>query len=139
MDTIDRFDGEFSFLSNFYPSPVVLDGVAFPTVENAFQAAKTIDKQMRLAFILITPGQSKRLGRAVELRADWQDVKLSVMHDLLKLKFTSPDLRDKLLATGTATLIEGNDWDDMFWGVCRGVGENHLGKLLMRVREEIGH
>lgn len=137
MDTIEKFDGDYRFLSNFHPVPIILDDVVYPTVENAFQAAKTLDKDMRLAFLFVSPGTSKRLGRNVELRADWQDVKLSIMHDLLKQKFTLPDLRVSLLATGDATLIEGNDWDDIFWGVCRGVGENHLGKLLMQVRTEI--
>lgn len=137
MDTIEKFDGDYRFLSNFHPVPIILDDVVYPTVENAFQAAKTLDKDMRLAFLFVSPGTSKRLGRNVELRTDWQDVKLSIMHDLLKQKFTLPDLRVSLLATGDATLIEGNDWDDIFWGVCRGVGENHLGKLLMQVRAEI--
>ena len=59
------------------------------------------------------------------------------MRDLLRQKFAREPLRSQLLATGEAKLIEGNHWGDTFWGVCRGQGENHLGMLLMKAREEI--
>src|SRR5258708_22764083 len=131
---IDSFEGAYRFLSNFYPSPIVYEGIEYTTIENAFQAAKSLDKDIRLTFVNLTPGQAKRHGRTIELRADWQEVKLSVMHDLFKLKFNSPELRTKLLETGDAVLVEGNGWDDTFWGVCNVFGENNLGKLLMQVR-----
>ena len=59
------------------------------------------------------------------------------MRDCLRLKFEIPELREALLNTDNAKLIEGNWWGDKFWGICNGVGENNLGKLLMEVRDEI--
>lgn len=59
------------------------------------------------------------------------------MLDLQRQKYTVPYLREKLLATGDAELVEGNTWGDRFWGVCNGVGQNWLGRLLMQVRDEI--
>lgn len=134
---IDSFSGKYRFLSNFYPAKVSLDGWDFPTVEHAFQAAKTLDSNKRRQIQqAASPGDAKRLGRTVNLRADWEDVKIDVMRQLLRRKFADPFLLSQLLATGTEELIEGNWWRDTFWGVCNGVGENHLGKLLMEIRDE---
>lgn len=133
---IRSFSGAHRFLSNFYPSPwVELDGLCYPTVEHAYQAAKTLDAERRYRIQqLATPGAAKRAGRVVPLRAGWEDRKVAVMRSLLERKFVEKNLRAALLATGDAVLIEGNDWGDTFWGVCRGVGENWLGRLLMDVR-----
>lgn len=137
--SITCFDGEFAFLSNFSPSPVFLDGVAFPTVEHAFQAAKTLDPAERdLVLAAVTPGRAKRVGRRVTLRPDWEEVRLLVMGDLLQQKFAfGTALARSLLATGDTLLIEGNAWHDTFWGVCDGVGKNHLGRLLMAIRANL--
>ena len=83
------------------------------------------------------PGKAKRLGRKVTLRPDWEQIKTYTMLLLLRIKFSDENLATKLLETGEQKLIEGNSWGDCFWGVCDGVGENHLGKLLMQVREEL--
>ena len=140
MTTIDQFTGDYDFLSNFHPSPIEVDGVVYPTVEHAFQAAKTFDRTEKQSVAeAATPGLAKRLGRKVRLRPDWERVKVGIMEDLVRLKFTThADLREKLLATGVAGLIEGNTWNDRFWGVCRGQGRNELGKILMRVRAKLG-
>ncbi len=136
MSTIDSFHGAYRFLSNFWPAPVVLDGVTYPTVEHAYVAAKTLDTDIRQQIAAIEkPGDVKRFGRKLTLRPDWEEVKLDVMTDLVGQKFTDPDLRAKLDATGDTDLVEGNTWGDTFWGVCRGKGENHLGKILMAVRD----
>ena len=135
---IDIFDGEFAFLSNFSPDICVFEGIVFPTVEHAFQAAKTLDKNQRLMIAAApTPGKAKRMGRNVSLRADWEQIKTDVMYKCLRSKFSTPELREQLLDTGDAELIEGNWWNDTTWGVCNGVGENRLGKLLMQIRAEI--
>ena len=136
---IDRFEGEYAFLSNFYPC-VVKDPVSewkFPTVEHYFQAMKTISYEERNEIQSAeTPGKAKRLGRKCTLREDWEEKKDTIMWiGLLSKFYDNPDLRKKLIATGDAELIEGNNWHDTYWGVCNGVGENHLGKLLMRLRE----
>ena len=132
---INHFDGEYGWLSNFYPHPVRYEGMQYPTVENAFQAAKTAKRDF---FKTCTPGQAKRRGRTVPLRADWEDIKLEVMHGLLVQKFwVKTPLAKKLLETGTQELVEGNTWGDTFWGICEGKGKNNLGKLLMKVRSSL--
>lgn len=135
---ISQFRGQFRFLSNFYPSAVVLDDVEYATVEHAYQAAKTLDAADRRRIQNARgPANAKRIGNKVALRDGWDDMKIGVMLDLLRQKFADPDLRTRLLRTGHATLVEGNTWGDVFWGVCDGRGSNNLGALLMRVRREI--
>lgn len=135
MRVIDRFDGEYRFLSNFWKSPVEYDGMLFESVEHAYQAAKTLDwDQREWVRSAPTPGKAKQYGRNVLLRPDWEEIKIGVMRGLLEQKFADAKLQAKLIATGNAELVEGNFWHDTFWGVCNGVGDNHLGKLLMEVR-----
>lgn len=135
---IAAFDGRHGFLSNFFPSPIDWDGLLYPTVENAFQAAKTLDQERRRAFTDIAPSEAKQLGGLVPLRPDWDQVKLAVMLDLVRRKFEIPALARRLAATGDERLVNGNVWGDRFWGVCKGDGKNELGKILMVVRKEIG-
>lgn len=137
MDVIDSFSGIYEFLSNFYPSPIDVDGIEFPTVENAFQARKVELYHQRLEFADLTPGQAKRLGRKVKLRDGWNDMRIDVMEELLRIKFSNPFLRQLLIDTGNRILIEGNNWNDTFWGMCNGQGQNHLGILLMKIRKEL--
>lgn len=138
MDTIKGFFGDYRWLSNFWPAPVKLDGHVYPTVEHAYQAAKVANIFARDAFKLAkTPAEAKKLGRYVDLRDGWEFLKLSYMELLIWRKFQIPDLQAKLLATGDAYLEETNTWGDVFWGVCNGFGENHLGKIIMGVRSEL--
>ena len=136
---IDRFDGAFRFLSNFWPSWVYLDGEPYPTVEHAFQAAKTLDLDERHHVRLApTPGKAKGFGRRLVLRPDWEEVKVQVMLDLLRQKFAQPSLAERLLATGELDIVEGNTWGDTFWGVdTRKGGDNNLGRLLVQIRNEL--
>ncbi len=133
---IGPFQGEWRWLSNFWPASVVLEGVEFPSVEHAYVAAKSLDPEFRSRVLAEPkPGRVKRLGRGVVLRPDWDEVKLSIMADLVEQKFSRhEDLRLKLLASGEEEIVEVNSWGDRFWGVCDGVGENHLGRILMEVR-----
>lgn len=141
---IDSFSGDFRFLSNFYPSTIILFPhafksmqIVFPCVENAYQALKTDDLEVRKQMALMTPTKAKRFGRQLTLSPHWDSMKVGLMHDLLLQKFQIPDLREALFATKGFELIEGNYWGDTFWGVCNGVGQNHLGKILMRIRDAI--
>ena len=139
---INKFEGEYFFLSNFYPSPIVIkdreDEFIAKTVEHYFQYMKTPSMEEGAGILSAnTPGEAKRLGRKCHLRKDWEQVKDEVMLTALRKKFTIPELKKKLIATGDKELVEGNLWHDCFWGVCEGVGQNKLGKLLMQVREEI--
>lgn len=137
---ITSFTSERRFLSNFFSCRCWLkcDGVFYPTAEHAYQAAKTNDtgERRRIAY-LHTPGAAKREGRKLALRKDWEQVKIKVMHDIVTVKFqTNPELKQMLLDTGKAELIEDNTWGDTFWGTCAGKGRNELGKILMQVRGE---
>lgn len=141
INKIDRFVGKYAFLSNFYPSPISYGGISYPTVEHAYQAQKTQDQKLRTQISMLdTPGNAKRMGRVLPLRPDWSDeFKLGIMYWLVKEKFEDSDLEKLLLETGDAELVEGNNWNDTYWGVRSydGEGENHLGKILMRVRQEL--
>ena len=154
MEKITLFKDDNGFLSNFYPCHIVLDGTQYPSVEHAFQAAKAkiddkityINSEGKTATMTArdcirsvrTPGMAKRLGREIKLRPGWDDMKLEVMESLVRQKFTNDwYLAEQLLKTGNAKLIEGNWWGDTYWGVYMGNGENNLGKILMRVREEL--
>lgn len=140
---ISGFSGRNRFLSNFYPSRVQWDGEVYPTVEHAYQAAKTPDLAWRqMVRSAPTAGVAKRYGRQLPLREGWEQIKLIVMRDLLRQKFRAEPLAEMLIGTGDQVLVEGNVWHDNFWGSCRCLrcgdrGSNHLGKLLMQVRAEL--
>lgn len=147
-EEISKFDGQYGFLSNFYPATITYDievagitePVTGPTLEHVYQAAKARTRGGALG-ILAAPSAAaaKAKGRKVALRNDWSEQRrLKVMLDLLRLKFAIPGLRMQLLGTKDAWLIEGNTWNDTFWGQFHGKGENMLGLLLMQVRHEIG-
>lgn len=135
---IDSFKGKYFFLSNFYEAPIIYDGITYLNNEAAFQAQKTINKEKRIDFSMLNPSQAKRMGRRVPLRPDWEEVKFNIMYEVCKAKFTQNNsCRENLLKTGNAELIEGNDWGDKIWGQVNGIGENNLGKILMKIREEL--
>ncbi len=137
--TITHFRGEYDFLSNFHPSPVFLDGVMYLTAEHAYQAAKTtLPSERAVIAAAATPREAKRLGRSVTVRNGWGDVKITVMESIVAYKFSAhSENKRRLLATGTEELVETNWWGDTFWGVCKGKGKNHLGQILMKVRDRL--
>ncbi len=139
IPTIDSFHGRWRFLSNFHPAPIVFEGIQYATTEHAYQAAKALDHKQKLYVASMpTPGKAKRAGRNVDIREDWEDIKIDVMRACLRLKFMQGTQLANLLAqTAPAQLVEGNSWGDTFWGQCEGKGENHLGKLLMERRQEL--
>ncbi|MBR0278952.1 MAG: NADAR family protein [Synergistaceae bacterium] len=139
MEVIARFREEYEFLSNFYEVPVTFEGLTYGSSEAAFQAQKSSDPSEREKFTALRPNDSKKAGREIQLRPDWEEVKVSVMEGILRAKFTqNPDLMEKLSATNQALLVEGNNWKDTFWGfdVNLGYGGNMLGQLLMKIRAE---
>lgn len=139
MKDIKGFFGKYRVFSNFAPSKVELDGIEYPNVESAYQAAKTHDASMRRKIREVeTPGEAKKLGKKLKIREDWEQVKFSIMEDLVRQKFTKhSDLKRALLNTEDAYMEETNHWQDFVWGVCNGKGQNHLGKILMKIREEL--
>ena len=135
---IRQFRGDFFFLSNFYNCPVTYKQLTYTNNEAAFQAQKCVNDAERIQFMKLSPSEDKRLGRRVSLRKDWEDVKVSIMEEVVRAKFTqNAELADKLLATGDAHLEEGNTWGDRVWGTVNGVGANQLGIILMKIRDEI--
>lgn len=141
LPVIDSFSGPWQFMSNFWMAPVrvCFPGYGcwtFPSSEHAFQAAKCPSRSAE--FLTGTPGEAKRLGRKVDMRRDWEEVKDDVMYDVVREKFRqNPDLADLLVSSAPAYLIEGNTWGDRYWGQVNGNGKNMLGITLMRVRDEI--
>lgn len=135
---ITKFDGEYRFLSNFYLARAAFEGVWYVSAEHAYQAAKSLDPVVRLEFRdpNLSAGQAKRRGKTISLRLDWEDVKISIMEEIVYSKFSSNVfLKSQLIKTAPFTLEEGNTWGDVFWGICHGVGQNHLGEILMGVRQ----
>ena len=137
-EDIDYFREEYEFLSNFYPTKVVFDGIAYFNSEAAYQAQKCFNPEERMCFVRLSSDEAKRLGQKVKRRTDWDEVKCSIMEKIVYEKFTqNPTLAQDLLNTGNKTLKEGNYWKDLYWGVDlkTGEGENHLGKILMQLRD----
>ena len=135
---INEFIGENYFLSNFYEAPVIWEGIKYGNNEAAFQSAKIVDKKLRKEFASLDPSSAKRKGRHVPLRSDWEKVKYDIMYDICFAKFSQNDeLKRRLLSTGEQHLEEGNTWGDRIWGTVDGVGQNHLGKILMKIREKL--
>jgi ribA/ribD-fused uncharacterized protein len=137
---IEKFVGKYRFLSNFYESRFVVNGVEYKSVEHFYQSMKCVDvKESEMIRLSETPGKAKRLGKRCKIHSNWNSIKLQVMEIGLRAKFTqNPDLLALLLSTGVEILQEGNTWGDTFWGVDlrNKEGENHLGKPLMSLREE---
>jgi len=153
ISIIDDFNGEFRFLSNFFPCLIHRGtDVIWNSTEAAFQAAKVKGQDHYKEFMAMSPAQSKKAGKNVKIREDWDDVKLGIMFHLVRDKFSqNMDLTVKLIETGDALLVEGNTWRDNFWGIhheqnevlplsvikasclpC--AGNNYLGRILMNVR-----
>ena len=146
---IDKFQGRWYFLSNFYPCEIEHQGITYPSVEHYYVAMKFNDEQFidgryytpgdlrEIISKMEDPGKVKRFGRKIKLRKDWDNYKLEVMNWGVREKFKNDRLSELLLSTGDEELIEGNFWNDTYWGVCNGKGQNHLGKILMEVRNEL--
>jgi len=150
---IDKFDGRFRFLSNFYPCEIEYQGITYPSNENYYVAMKINDMQLingRMITIndareyvatIKDPGVVKRFGRSIKVRKDWDDIKLKIMEYGVRQKFKNQELKEMLLSTGDQELVEGNYWHDIYWGKCIcnkcGGGQNNLGKILMSVRDDI--
>lgn len=136
----DFHEEKYAFLSNFFEAEVTYGGLTYGSNEAAFQAQKCMTDEEKLPFTTARPSRSKGMGRRVKLRGDWEEVKVGIMEEIVRAKFNQhPELAGRLLATGDKQLIEGNTWGDTCWGVDTrtGQGENHLGKILMKIREEL--
>ena len=142
---IDNFRDEYRFLSNFYIYPVEYKGLTYHSAEAAFQAQKCATEDEKVKYTLVEhPVAVKVMGKKEPgFPANWDEISPDIMKDILKAKFAVPELKEKLLATGDAELIEGNRWHDNRWGNCKcerctkKEGLNLLGKILMEIRNEM--
>jgi len=152
---INSFTDRWAFLSNFYPCKITYQGITYPSTEHYYVAMKVNTDQLingrmypvadvrEMISKISTPGQVKRFGRSLTLRKDWDEVRLKVMEWCLREKFLkNEELKEMMIQTGDEELVESNYWHDNVWGICTcekcgNKGENHLGKLLMKIRSEI--
>ena len=151
---INSFTGRYRFLSNFYPVEIEHQGIKYPSVEHYYVAMKIKgDQQIDGKYLTMNDcretiskmpdaGKVKKLGKILKIRKDWDQVKMDVMIWGIREKFKNEDLKEELLNTGDLQIIEGNSWHDNFFGVCscgpcQGKGQNNLGKILMKVRQDL--
>lgn len=149
-----KFEGRFRFLSNFHPCQIEHQGIKYPSVEHFYIAMKVTDEQLidgryitpgdfrEMIAKIKEPGLAKKIGKKVKLRKDWDSKKLEFMNWAVREKFKDDKLKQLLLETNNKELIEGNSWHDNFYGQCscdkcKDKGKNHLGKILMQVRDEL--
>jgi len=137
-NVIGPFEGKYEFLSNFFMIDIEYNGIVFKSTEHAYQAMKASNfEDMMLVANAETPGKCKRIGRKIQMRPDWEVAKFRIMKDVCRVKFSIPEMKKLLLETGDDEIIEINTWGDVTWGQVDGVGENHLGRILMELRNEI--
>jgi len=139
---INEFRGDNDIFSNFYLKKLKYEDIVYEDSETAFQASKCKFNQDKLKFKKLKAFESKKLGRQIKLRDDWETVKDKIMYDIILIKFSDSILKQKLLNTGEEYIEEGNTWHDNYWGNCtcyncRNItGKNILGKILMDVRQQ---
>lgn len=133
-------DGHFS---NFSRHAIVLDGKHWPTVEHYYQAQKYvgIDETYAEAIRKVgTPGEAKSMSRDPKHppNPNWDLIKDDIMRRAIWAKFTQhPSLKQLLLDTGNAILVEDSP-KDYHWGCGKdGTGINMLGKILVETREKL--
>jgi ribA/ribD-fused uncharacterized protein len=137
---IEAFRDEFFFLSNMFPTQVTINGLTYGSSEAAFQSFKYGGRAQRVRFTNMGPYESKKYWKDKKdlIRPDWMEIRLEVMKAIVEKKFKqNRALTISLMETNGCELQEGNYWNDTYWGVCFGKGENHLGKILMDLREKL--
>lgn len=146
---IEKFEGRWRFLSNFYECDIEHQGIRYPSVEHFYVSMKCNNEQMingkhytigdfrEMIANTPSPGLVKKIGQKIKVRSDWDNKKLEFMNWAIREKFKDINLAELLVQTEDIDLIESNTWNDTFWGVCNGKGKNHLGKILMKVRDEL--
>lgn len=140
---IHTFRDEHAWLSNMQLVDIKLKGRVFPSVEHAYCSEKNKDAEWKnvCANKNLSPKGVKLMSKEIKLRDDWENVKLLVMEHCLRLKFNQEPFKSNLINTDNQNIVEGNYWNDLFWGVdiknTPNIGENHLGRLIMKIRSEL--
>lgn len=148
--SIEQFKGETRFLSSMYRFKVPIltsAGLWVYTAEHVYQPDKFTQRHDHWRVAEAERGiDSKNLAHEFEaegapMRENWEDIKLGRMNQIVRDKFfRNPDIAQMLVNTGDQQIVEGNTWEDRYWGVCppgSDNGENNLGKILMDVRAEL--
>lgn len=128
------FRNNYAFLSNMFPCELKINGLTFSCAEAAFQSFKTTDLEIRKTFQNIDGYEAKKLGRTIDLRDDWNEIRLEVMDAVLRVKFKQHPNLFKQLKEIDEPIVEDNNWNDTFWGRCNNKGSNNLGMLLERIK-----
>jgi len=133
---IKGFKEDYAFLSNMQSCVIQWQGLLFTSTEAAYQASKSKQLSVAKQFQTLNGLEAKKHSKTIYVRKDWNEIRVSIMAQLVFQKFFNDlELRQQLLDTGDRYIEETNNWKDIFWGVCNGVGENQLGKILMATRE----
>lgn len=156
---IQWFVSDYAFLDLTFRSAFYYDNDSYLSAAAAFEAAKILNRRDRVSFWgwNCKPWLARKLGKGIPrywIRPDWDAVQFDVMTEIQRSKFSWPDLRGKLVATGDAQLVYGNNFHDNLWGICMcqslptsklkyginlrcsGSGDNRLARILMQVRQE---
>lgn len=137
-NNIKGFFGEYRWLSNYHLTPIEYEGITYPSTEHAYQAAKTLDIELRKEFLGLSCKDARLKGQGLDKRPNWENIKFNVMRDVIYYKFnTNSELKEKLILTGDKYLEETNHWNDIVFGVCEGKGINRLGAILMVCRKQL--
>jgi ribA/ribD-fused uncharacterized protein len=141
MIKIPYYETSYFAFSNFSPHAIVYGGILYPTAEHVFHAAKFTDEKIKEQIRNAkSPLEAYALGQANKTQrlSNWDEVKVDILYQIVKEKVKQhEDVRNALLATADDEIVEENP-NDSFWGNGKdGNGENQMGKILMRIREEI--
>lgn len=143
---IYRFINNYHFLSNFYETDIFIQNRKYKSLEHAYQAFKSKNfSEHEWIRNAPTASKAKSFGKKIKVRDNWDDIKYNVMLKLVRLKFKNEELKKMIIETNEEELVEGNYWHDNIWGnctceKCKDIeGKNWLGKILMKVRDEINN
>lgn len=135
-----HFEGKYAFLDNSYDHPFEYEGIWYDNAEAAFQSTRL---KHRKVFSHLSGSFAKRYGKRLPRDAVWERDKRRIMFSVLMKKFSDPILRKRLLDTGSARLVYMNKCHENYWGICSCEGcfnlggDNELGRLLMKVRDNL--
>lgn len=141
---IKEFRNEYAWLSNFTPVKIIIQGIEFNSVEHAYMSRKSDDEGwVEFCANTKSAAEVKKASHKIKLKEGWNKIKFDIMYQYLEQKFNQEPFKTKLIETGNTHIMEGNWWNDTYWGVClkKNAGENTLGKLIMFIRQDLinGH
>lgn len=138
-DMIDKFKGEYDFLSNRFHWKFEWQGLVYGSAEAAFQASKCTDESERKVFASCSSDKAALKGKDIVPPPDWEEARIEIMESIIRAKFEqNPILMRRLKDTGNCLLINGNNKQETYWGVdlYSWQGENYLGKIIMNIRDK---